>query len=221
MARHGATGAGGGPGAEADPDRSRHGHWTAEEFFAMAAKGRLGGRPHQLIAGVIVSIPAATARQEATRRRTREVLDRHARRTGLGPTHPDGTGFATRRNPDTARTADLLFHASPRYDHEWDGGPGLLSDAPDLAVIVPDSDADSAAWRRVRDEYINAGVAMVWRLDPSTRSVLVDREDEPTLTLRAEDRAELEDFPELPDFHCRVDDLFPIARSGSGTGSGS
>lgn len=64
------------------------------------------------------------------------------------------------------------------------------------------------------DEYLRAGVSLVWVIDPLTRTVRVHRADGRLTDLRADDALDGEDV--LPGFRCLVRDLFRApARTGA------
>ena len=70
-------------------------------------------------------------------------------------------------------------------------------------------------FRMVRNfnEYLGAGVRLVWVVNPPTRTVRVHRADGTVADLREADELAGEDV--LPGFRCRVGDLF----RGPGFGS--
>ena len=59
---------------------------------------------------------------------------------------------------------------------------------------------------KVKD-YLEAGVRLVWVVDPDGRSVTIYRSGQPPRTLGAADELEGEDA--LPGFRCVVASLFP------------
>ena len=81
--------------------------------------------------------------------------------------------------------------------------------APDLAVEVA-SPNDLGRELRVKvEEYLRAGVRLVWLVDPETRSIEVVRADGGVARLYEQDELSGEDV--LPDFRCRVAELFAPA----------
>jgi hypothetical protein len=91
--------------------------------------------------------------------------------------------------------------------------PETSSDIPpDLAVEVlsPDelaSEVDSDVL-----EYLDAGVALVWVVNPEARSVRIHRRDGSAGLLREDDELSGENV--VPGFRCRVADLFPARSAG-------
>ena len=84
---------------------------------------------------------------------------------------------------------------------------GFLDVAPDLAVeVISPNDLAYKVESKVQ-EYLDAGVTLVWVIDPATRMVRIYRGDGTIAGLRARDELDGEDV--LPGFRCRVADLFP------------
>ncbi len=78
--------------------------------------------------------------------------------------------------------------------------------APDLAVeVISPHDLYSEVEAKV-DEYVQAGVSLVWVVDPPTRSVRVHRADGTLADLREDDELDGENV--LPGFRCPVRELF-------------
>lgn len=79
--------------------------------------------------------------------------------------------------------------------------------APDLAVeVVSPNDTFSEVQVKV-EEYLRAGVRVVWLVDPAARIIEVVRGGGQPQRLHESD--ELRDDELLPGFRCRVGDLFP------------
>jgi Uma2 family endonuclease len=77
---------------------------------------------------------------------------------------------------------------------------------PDLvAEVVSPSDTFSSVAEKVED-WLKAGVRLVWVIDPATQTVRVYRTGQPTQVLREQDTLSGEDV--LPGFACKVSELF-------------
>lgn len=88
---------------------------------------------------------------------------------------------------------------------------GHIPVVPDLAVeIVSPNDLFSEVQVKV-EEYLEAGVQMVWVIDPDTRTVVEYRLSGEVRRLRATDN--LSGGEVLPEFQCSVADLFPPVES--------
>ncbi|QDT39630.1 hypothetical protein Pan189_40390 [Stratiformator vulcanicus] len=115
------------------------------------------------------------------------------------------TGFILERGPDTVRGPDVAFVRKSRLE----SGVSLqtyFDFPPDLAVeVLSPSDRWSAVTDKV-DQYLDAGTALVWVVDPEKCRVYVFRADDAFRTLGAGDSVESEEV--LPGFSCRVSDFF-------------
>jgi Uma2 family endonuclease len=114
-------------------------------------------------------------------------------------------GVILRRDPDRVRAPDVCFIAQERIPH--DGVPaGYLGFVPDLIVEVV------SPWDRPREihekaeEWLRAGAALVWVLDPDRRAVHVYRTGAAVRALAEADTLNAE--PALPGFSVSVSDLF-------------
>jgi Uma2 family endonuclease len=84
---------------------------------------------------------------------------------------------------------------------------GFLSIAPDLAVEVLSAHDLAYEIDEKVEEYLLAGIPLVWVIDPEARIVFIHRKDGSTTKLRAYDELTGEDI--VPGFRCLVSDLFP------------
>jgi Uma2 family endonuclease len=83
---------------------------------------------------------------------------------------------------------------------------GHIRIAPDIALeVVSPNDAAEAIQIKI-DEYLRAGVRLVWVVYPSTRQIFVHRPDSSVSRLTAADELTGEDV--LPGLSCRVADFF-------------
>jgi Uma2 family endonuclease len=119
---------------------------------------------------------------------------------------PEGTSFQCFPDePDKVRRADVSFIRFGRLTREQPP-EGHIRLAPDLAVeVVSPNDLAYDVDSKVED-YLQAGVRLVWVVNPVTRTVRVHRPDGPGATLRADD--ELTGGDVLPGFSCRIRELF-------------
>jgi Uma2 family endonuclease len=88
---------------------------------------------------------------------------------------------------------------------------------PDLAVEVVSSNDIAQEHDEKLQEYLGAGVSLVWVIYPQTRTVHVFRPDGFACWLRADQ--ELTGDPVLPGFRCRVGELFPPPVAPGANGS--
>ena len=110
--------------------------------------------------------------------------------------------------PRQVRRADVSFIRRERYSLEEIARDGFTTIPPDLAVeVVSPNDLASKDVEEKVEEYLRAGVKLVWVVYPETRTVYVIRGDGTGYRLRSQDELSGEDV--IPGFRCRVADLFP------------
>lgn len=171
---------------------------TAEEMFAMGDAG-----PCELVEGVIIRMTPTVMIHGIIVTRLSEALNRFSREHNLGQVGAGDVGFITRRDPDTVRAADVLFIAAGRLSGAK--GEGFLPIAPDLAVeVVSPGDRWSEVLTKV-NEYLTAGVRLIWIVDPRTRTIHVYRPGR-VEQLSADDTMDGGDV--LPGFALPVGDIF-------------
>lgn len=131
----------------------------------------------------------------------------HVRANQLGLSLPEGTTFQCFPDaPNQVRKADASFIRGDRITLEEAATEGHVHIAPDLAVeVVSPNDVYYEVHEKVQD-YLDAGVLLVWVVDPSTRSVEVHRQDGAGTILREKDSLDGESV--LRGFRCLVADLF-------------
>ena len=108
-------------------------------------------------------------------------------------------------DPSKFRRPDASYISAGRvHDDELD--EGFLAIPPDLAVeVVSPNDLAYEVETKV-DEYLEAGVRMVWLILPVNQTVRVFRAGHDPIQLNSQ--AELSGEDVLPGFRCRVIDLF-------------
>jgi len=104
------------------------------------------------------------------------------------------------------RKPDVSFIATGRVSPEQ-YETGHCPVCPDLAVevISPNDVADEL--QQKLEEYLKAGVRLVWIVSPRTRAVDVYRPDGSALRLHEKDTLSGEDV--IPGFECSVAEIFP------------
>jgi len=114
-------------------------------------------------------------------------------------------GCRLRRDPDTTVGIDVVYISSELAARE-SMDTSLIDGVPVLVVeILSPSDTQEQVDEKI-DGYLEAGVALVWVIDPHDRTVTIYRpSQEPELfnALR-----ELTGDPYLPGFHIAIADLF-------------
>lgn len=125
----------------------------------------------------------------------------------LGPVFPGTLGIRCfPQDPAKVRKPDSLFVKRERFrDSYWQDG--FLTIHPDLAVeVVSPNDSATELAEKV-EEYLAAGVPLVWVIDPEVKTVMIHRSDRSVSKLHIDD--ELTGESVLPGFRCKVRELFP------------
>ncbi len=108
-------------------------------------------------------------------------------------------------DPDKVRRPDVSFVRKGRFPGER-VPRGYIRIAPDLVVEVM-SPNDLASEISVKvEEYLEAGVPLVWVISPDAETVIIHRVDGSVTKLHPKDELSGENI--LPEFRCRVSDLF-------------
>jgi Uma2 family endonuclease len=113
--------------------------------------------------------------------------------------------------PGKVRKPDVSFVRKDRLP-EGLTSEGYLYIPPDLAVeVISPNDSAYEVDHKV-DEYLDAGVPLVWVINPESRTVRIYRRERSGSVLREQDELSGEDV--IPGFRCRVSALFPPKPAG-------
>jgi Uma2 family endonuclease len=136
-----------------------------------------------------------------------ERVQGHARPNKLGLVWPGTQGYQCFPDrPKKVRKPDVSFVKAERMTLEL-LQTGNLPIAPDLAVeVISPGDLAHEVAEKI-EEYRQAGVALIWVVEPELRIIDVYRMNGVNSRLREADELSGEDV--LPGFRCRVAELFP------------
>jgi Uma2 family endonuclease len=174
---------------------------TAEEFYELPDDGTW----QELVSGEVrTSPPPGGPHGEIAMRvgiRVGAFVEQHE----LGRVFGE-SGWVLTRGPDTVRAPDFAFVTAGRIPPGpmRDGYPDLV---PDLAVEVLSPSDRPGEVREKLQQWLDAGVRLIWVLDPRRRTVTVYRPGQPPRSLGSGDTVAGEDV--VPGFSCPVADLFP------------
>ncbi len=110
---------------------------------------------------------------------------------------------------DQVRFPDVAFIGYERIPNGADPGTPVPEWIPTLAVEVISKKNTKAEMSRKLRDYFEAGVELVWYVDPPTRSVRVYRSPESCVTLTDTDSLDGENV--LPGFHLAIREWFDRA----------
>jgi Uma2 family endonuclease len=108
--------------------------------------------------------------------------------------------------PANVRRADVSFIKGERLSLTQAKAAGHVTIAPDLAVEVLSPNDLAYEVDQKLQEYLSAGVRLVWIVHPQTQTVDVHRIQGTSTILHENDDLDGEDV--VPGFRCRVGDLF-------------
>ncbi len=174
---------------------------TAEELFEMPDDGFR----YDLVKGELKRMSPAGSEHGIIISNLHFLLTQHVRANKLGVTFGAETGFKLESDPDTVRAPDIAFVRRKRVPA--DGIPkGFWQGAPDLAVeVVSPSDKLYEVDEKI-DDYLAAGVPLVWIIYPKKRNVTAYRPGGEPRVLTVDDTL---DAPEIiAGFQCRVAEIF-------------
>lgn len=159
------------------------------------------GRKYELVDGQIVVSPAGVRHGIVALRlgaRLLAFVEPH----DLGYVLDSSTGF--RLTGGNVRSPDVSFIAKGRFEQER-LPEGFADIAPDLAVEVLSHDDRPRAVLDKVGEYLQAGVRLVWVVDPGAARAAVYRSLTDVRELTGQDALEGEDV--LPGFHCGLHEI--------------
>ena len=173
---------------------------TAEELADLPDDGQ----KYELMRGELVTMAPAGRRSGRLGLEIGVHLAAHVKSRGLGETYGADTGFILARNPDIVLAPDASFVREERLQDL--GEDGFLLLAPDLAVEVISSSERAGHISAKVMEYLDAGVRLLWLIDPRRKFVTVYTPDRRASILREPD--ELDGGDVLPGFRLPLSELF-------------
>jgi Uma2 family endonuclease len=175
---------------------------TPDELLAMP-----DGRRYELVDGIPVerTMSLLAARVEMTLGR---ILDAYCVENNLGWVVSPSCGYQCFPwKPRLVRRPDISFIAAARLPLRAQWSEGYVTIPPDLAVEVTSPSDGVYELEEKVDEYLRAGVRLIWVVHPEVRAILVVHGDGSAFRLRADGELSGEDV--VPGFRCPVASLFP------------
>jgi Uma2 family endonuclease len=166
---------------------------TAEELLAA----HIPDKRTELVRGVLRVREPAGDRHGRVAMNLAIRLGVYVEQGGLGQLFAAETGFTLSRMPDTVRAPDIAFVRRQRLP---EATRGFLELAPDLVVeVLSPSDRPGETLAKVGD-WLEAGAALIWVIDPERRLARIYRADGTESLLEGDDALQGEDV--LPAFSC-------------------
>lgn len=178
---------------------------TPEELLAMP-----DAEHYELVDGVLVerTISLLAARVES---KTIRILEGHCEGPDLGwILGPSGGYRCFPWKPGKVRRPDVSFIKRDRLPAPEQWSEGYITIPPDLAVEVTSPTDEVYDLEEKIEEYLRAGVQLIWVIHPEVRVIEIFRADGSSARIRSGDELSGEDV--VPGFRCPVDALFPAGR---------
>jgi len=129
----------------------------------------------ELVRGILVVREPAGYRHGRVSMTLAFLLSKHVEGTEAGQVVSGDTGFKLTTDPDTVRAPDVAFITRERLpDPQTRGFPAL---GPDLVVEVLSPDNRPGEMLAKVGDWLEAGVRLVWVIDPERRVARVYRQD--------------------------------------------
>ncbi len=174
---------------------------TAEELFHAPQLGRC-----ELLRGELVMMSPAGSEHGMIALRIGRLLLDYVERRGLGVVLGAETGFKIASDPDTVRAPDAAFIRAERIGDKLPRG--FFPGPPDLAVeVLSPNDRAEDVFEKVQN-WLDAGCAAVWVVDPKAQTVTVYDSARKAAILQSSDSLDGGDL--LPGFSAPVAEFFAI-----------
>ena len=173
---------------------------TAEDLWLMPSNGSR----RELVRGVVREMPPAGGEHGEIAGDLLVALGAHVKSHRLGRVVAAETGFVIAHDPDTVRAPDCAFLSNARAPDRL--SKRYVEATPDLVVEVvsPDDRAEEVSDKV--DQWLRAGVSLVWVVHPRTRIVVTHRPDGQARILREGDTLSGDEV--VPGFELTVGRLF-------------
>lgn len=179
---------------------------TAEEFDSFVSRPENADRFFELDEGEVIELTRPKPLHGFIYTRVAFLLTLYCQRRGRGYVLSNDTGVILSRDPDTVRGPDVMLYDDGKSYGDLEAEESWPETPPALAVeVLSPSDRHGQIARKVA-QYLNAGVGLVWVVDPPSREVTVHRRDaEPVVTAAG---GTLEGGDLLPGLSVMIDELF-------------
>jgi Uma2 family endonuclease len=174
---------------------------SLEELLASSDRGR-----YELVHGRLVEVPVGNLASSVGSRLTAR-LQIHCEASRQGESFNSEQYYRCFGEDDHARKPDASFVRRERLPPGWTE-QGYFEVPPDLAVEVTSINDIARDVEEKVEEYLEAGIPLVWVIHPEARTAMIYRGDGSVQRLREQDELQGEDI--LPGFRVRLGDLIPV-----------
>jgi Uma2 family endonuclease len=177
---------------------------TADEFYEWVLRPEHRDRLFELHRGEVVEMSRPGERQGLVCSNANFILVQFVRQRRKGFVLANDPGLLLERDPDSVKGPDVVLFDFNRGYREMN--PKWVENIPTLVVeVLSPSDRLGKTTRRVQ-EFLDAGIQLVWVIDPDGEDITVYRQGRKPSVLTKEDELTGEDV--LPDFRCKVAEFF-------------
>jgi Uma2 family endonuclease len=160
---------------------------------------------YELDNGRLITMPPAGNLHGAIETKFAGALLYEGEKRGLGKARCGEVGIILWRNPDRVVGADAVFIANSSLPLRQ-SPEGYLETIPDLVVEIRSKNDTLAFVQRKVEDYLTAGVRVVWVADPDKRSVTAHRRGQEPQVLSEGDTLTVEEI--IPGFKLSVKEIF-------------
>lgn len=178
---------------------------TVADVAALPSELPSGAVRYELDDGRLIIMPPAGDLHGAVELKIGTEVNIQGERQGHGKARCGDVGVILWRDPDRLVGMDIAFIANQSLPIRL-SIEGYLETIPDLGVEVRSKNDTLAACARKIEDYLTAGVKVVWLADPFARTITVFRRDMPPQVLTENDILTVEDI--IPGFQVAVKDIF-------------
>jgi len=177
---------------------------TVADLAAMPSDLPSGHVKYELDDGWLVLMAPPAGEHGRMQHRVGRVLDKHAEEPGHGEAFGE-IGVILRRHPDRVVGPDAAF-VLKRSLRVRMSSVGYLETIPELVVEIRSKNDSTDEVRGMAAEYLEAGVQIVWIVEPQLRIVTVFRPEEPAREFKIGDTLTANGV--IPNFKVPVAELF-------------
>lgn len=177
---------------------------TAADLAALPTELPSGPVDYELDDGKLVMMSPPGRRHGSLQARIAGQFLVQGEQRGQGEVLTD-VGVVLRRNPDRVVSPDVAFIAQARVPAK-ESPEGYLETIPDLVVEIRSKNDSLAELEKKAEDYLRAGVRVVWIVDCDARTVTVRRGDGAQQVLGEKDTLDADGV--IPDMRVSVAALF-------------
>jgi len=183
---------------------------TADEFFDFTHRPENRDRMFELEEGEIVETPTPGERHGVVCGNIAFLLGLLIRTIKRGRVLPNDTGLILDRDPDTVRGPDISLYTDIKKYRDL--SLKYIDEMPTLVVeVLSPSDKQGRTTRRL-NRFLERGVGVVWMVDPDEKSVTIWWQGHAPIVLEGDE--EIANIPALPEFRCKVSEIFDVPGAG-------